>query len=87
MHQWLPAIMAGPDYRAGNLAIIVTFDEDDHTADNHVMTTVIAPTVSHVVTAAPLTHYSLSRYLAELGAVSPLGNAADATSFRAAFGI
>jgi acid phosphatase len=79
--------MGGPDYRSGDLAVIVTFDEDDGTADNVVLTTVIAPTVSHVVTSAPLTHYSLSRYLAELGAVPPLGEAAAASSLGTVFGL
>jgi acid phosphatase len=87
LHQWLPVIMDGPDYRAGDLAVVVTFDEDDHTADNAVLTTVIAPMVSQVVTDAPLTHYSLSRYLAELGGASPLGEAATAASLRAPFGL
>jgi acid phosphatase len=87
LRQWLPVIMNGPDYRAGDLAVVVTFDEDDHTSDNVILTAVIAPTVSQVVAGAPLTHYSLSRYLAELGGASPLGEAATATSFRTAFGL
>ena len=85
--QWLPVIMDGPDYRAGRLAVVVTFDEDDRTADNVVLTSVIAPTVSQIVAGAPLTHYSLSRYLADLGGVAPLGEAAAAASFPAAFGL
>jgi phosphatidylinositol-3-phosphatase len=87
LHRWLPLIMAGPNYRAGDLAVVVTFDEDDRTADNVVLTTVIAPTVSHVVAETPLTHYSLSRYLAELGGVTPLGEAANAQSLRTPFGL
>ena len=87
LRQWLPVIMGGPDYRAGDLALVVTFDEDDFTADNVVLTTVIAPSVAQVVAGAPLTHYSLSRYLAELGGASPLGEAAPATSLRSAFGL
>jgi acid phosphatase len=87
LRQWLPVIMDGPDYRAGRLAVVVTFDEDDHTADNLVLAAVIAPTVSHVVAGAPLTHYSLSRYLAELGGASPLGDAATAASLSTAFGL
>ncbi len=66
---------------------MVTFDEDDRTADNVVLTTVIAPTISQIVAGAPLTHYSLSRYLADLGGVAPLGEAATAASFPAAFGL
>ena len=87
LRQWLPVIMDGPDYRAGVLAVVVTFDEDDRTADNLILTTVIAPTVAKIVAGAPLTHYSLSRYLAELGGAAPLGEAATAASFRTAFGL
>jgi acid phosphatase len=43
--------------------------------------------VQHVVTDAALTHYSLSRYLAELGGASPLEEAATAASLQAAFGL
>jgi Phosphoesterase family len=43
LRQWLPAIMQGPDYRAGHLAIVITFDEDDRSGANTVLTTVIAP--------------------------------------------
>jgi len=87
LRQWLPVIMDGPDYRAGGLAVVLTFDEDDRTADNVVLTTVIAPMVPQVVAGAPLTHYSLSRYLAELGGASPLEDAATAASLRTAFGL
>ena len=87
LRQWLPVIMDGPDYRAGDLAVVLTFDEDDRTADNVVLTTVIAPTAPQVVAGAPLTHYSLSRYLAELGGASPLEDAARAASLRTAFGL
>jgi acid phosphatase len=87
LRQWLPLIMNGPDYRTGELVIIVTFDEDDRTADNLVLTTVITPTVDRVVARAPLTHYSLSRYLAELGGTTPLEQAAEAASFATAFGL
>ena len=52
-----------------------------------VLTTVIAPMVPQVVAGAPLTHYSLSRYLAELGGASPLEDAATAASLRTAFGL
>ena len=87
LRQWLPVVMAGPDYRAGNLAIVVTFDEDDNSGPNTVLTTVIAPNVVHVRSSAALTHYSLSGYLAELAATPPLGAAASAPSLRAVFGI
>jgi acid phosphatase len=82
---WLQVVMAGPDYRRGRLAILVTFDEDDKSADNTVLMAVIAPRTSHVVATGAYTHYSLTRYLAELTGTRPLGAAATAPSLRAAF--
>lgn len=64
---------------------MVTFDEDDGTAGNVVLTAMIAPTVSNTVAPTRLTHYSLSRYLAEVAGVAPLGDAATSTSLAAAF--
>jgi acid phosphatase len=87
LQQWLPILMQGPDYRAGHLAIVITFDEDDNSGDNTVLTTVIAPTVDHVSAATPLTHYSLTRYLAELTATPPPAEAATAASLGTAFGL
>ncbi|MDQ2722335.1 MAG: alkaline phosphatase family protein [Actinomycetota bacterium] len=87
LRQWMPVLMGGPDYRSGQLAIVVTFDEDDNSGPNTVLTTVIAPQLNHVVSAVALTHYSLSRYFAELSQTRPLREAASAPSLRAAFGI
>ena len=87
LQQWLPIVMRGPDYRAGRLAIVITFDEDDNSGDNTVLTTVIAPTVHHVSAAGPLTHYSLTRYLAELTGTPPPAEAATAASLGTAFGM
>lgn len=84
---WLPRIMQGPDYRAGRLSVIVTFDEDDSAGNNNVLTTVISPYTSHVVSSAPYSHYSLTRYFAELTGTTPLRGAATAPSLRAAFHI
>ena len=87
LQQWLPFVMNGPDYLTGHLAIVITFDEDDNSGDNTVLTTVIAPTVHHVSAAAPLTHYSLTRYLADLAGTPPPGEAAAAPSLGSAFGL
>jgi hypothetical protein len=53
--------MQCPDYRAGRLTIVITFDEDDKTGSNTVLTTVVAPDIAHVTSQTPLTHYSLTR--------------------------
>jgi hypothetical protein len=85
LHRWTGALMSGPDYRAGRLAIVVTFDEDDSSAGNNVLTVVVAPHTRAVVSARAYSHYSLSRYLSEIAATRPLRNAAQAASLRAAF--
>ncbi len=87
LREWLPVVMAGPDYQSGRLAIVVTFDEDDDSGPNTVLTTVVAPNIMHVRSGETFTHYSLSRYLAELSGTSPLGAAASAPSLRPAFGL
>jgi len=40
LRQWMPVLMGGPDYRSGQLALVVTFDEDDNSGPNTVLTTV-----------------------------------------------
>jgi acid phosphatase len=85
LQRWLTVIRRGPDYRAGRLAIVVTFDEDDSSADTTVQTVVVSPYTSHVVVSRALTHYSLTRYLAELTATAPLRAAATAPSLRRDF--
>ena len=85
LKSWLTAVQQGPDYRAGRLAVVVTFDEDDTSGDNTVLTVVASPYTSRVVSAARLTHYSLARLLAELTSTAPLRSAATAPSMKAAF--
>jgi acid phosphatase len=87
LRSWLTIVRQGPDYRAGRLAIVVTFDEDDRSADNTVQTVVVSPYTSHLVVSRALTHYSLTRYLGELTSTTPLRAAATAPSLRAAFRI
>jgi acid phosphatase len=84
---WLKIIMAGPDYRAGRLAIIVTFDEDDYSADNTVLTTVISPFTHHVVSNESYTHYSWTHYVEQVIGSAALRNAGTARSLRPAFPI
>jgi acid phosphatase len=85
--QWLPIIMAGPDYVSGNLTIVVTFDEDDSTQGNDVQFVAIDPRLSHVVVTGAFNHYSLTRWLEDNAGVPLLRNAATAPDLRAAFGL
>ena len=89
--QWLrthiEAVMAGPDWHKGELAIVVTADEDDHRQDNLVLTAVAHPSLHGVVVTTPLTHYSLARLYSEVLGAQPLGEAASAPSMATAFGL
>jgi hypothetical protein len=84
---WLPLLMAGPDFRAGRLAIVVTADEDDSSSGNKVLTVVIAPGVTQRVVGAALTHYSLTRLYDDVAGAPPLRSAASAPSMAQAFGL
>jgi acid phosphatase len=87
LRPWLELILAGPDFRRGQLAVVVTFDEDDKSADNTVLTVVLSPTASRVVATSPYTHYSLSRYLSQITGTAPLRLAGQAPDLRGAFGL
>ncbi|GAA1505481.1 alkaline phosphatase family protein [Terrabacter terrae] len=89
--QWLRThvgmVMAGPDWRSGHLAIVVTADEDDHNQNNLVLTVVAHPSLHGAVVTRPLTHYSLARLYSEVLGAKPLGHAATAPSMATAFGL
>ena len=78
---------AGPDWQAGRLLIVVTADEDDHGQDNLVLTTVLHPSLHHVVVSTPLTHFSLTGLYDEVLGLPPLRQAGSAPSLLEAFGL
>ena len=82
---WLGIVLNGPDYRAGRLAVIVTFDEDDGSGANVVLSVFISPHTSHVASNTAFTHYSWTRYAAQLCGTTPLRAGATAPSFRSTF--
>lgn len=84
---WLPALMSGPDYRQGRLAILITFDEDDYHQGNTVLTTVVSPYSRHTSSGRALTHYSWLQYADALAGSPPpaLRSAATAVSLRPDF--
>ena len=83
----LPKILGSSAYTSGSTAIVITWDEDDSSASNHVATLVIAPSVPiGTSVATTFNHYSLLRTTEELlGVNTYLGNAATATSMRSPF--
>lgn len=59
--------------------LFVTWDEDDGSGDNHVLTLVIAHGLSHRVSHAAYDHYSLLASIEHLLGVGRLGHAANAS--------
>ena len=80
-------VFAGPDWKAGRLAVVLTADEDDREHGNSVLTVVIHPSQVHHVVTTPLTHYSLTRLYGEVAGLPFLRNAAPAASMAAAFSL
>jgi Phosphoesterase family len=80
-------VFAGPDWRSGRLAVVLTADEDDHTQGNKVLTVVIHGSQHGHVVSTRLTHYSLTRLYDEVAGLPYLHNAATAPSMARAFGL
>jgi phospholipase C len=80
--QWLPRILAGPNYRAGRTAVFVVWDEDSPMPNM-----VISPTTPPgTVSGLAVDHYALLRTTEEMLGVSDLlGRAATAPSMRGPF--
>jgi hypothetical protein len=85
--KWVPVLIAGPDYRSGNLTILITFDEDDGSQGNAVAFVAIDPRLSGKTVTGRFNHYSLTKWLDDNAGVSELRNAASAPDLRAAFGL
>jgi acid phosphatase len=84
---WMEKIMAGPDWRSGRLAVVLTADEDDMSRDNLVLTVVAHPSLRGKVVSERLDHYALTRLLEDVAGAPYLGNARTATSLGDAFGL
>jgi hypothetical protein len=88
LRRFLPKVLSSRQYRAGKTAVFVTWDEDDNSADNHIATLVLAPSVKPGTTAGtPFDHYSMLRTTEELLGLGLLGDAASAESMRGAFNL
>lgn len=61
-----------------NSLLIVTFDEDDGSAANHIPTFLVGPMVRAGHSAQPIEHYNLLRTLEDMYRLAPLGRAATA---------
>jgi phosphatidylinositol-3-phosphatase len=85
LRNWLPVVMAGPDYQAGRLAVVVVFDEG--TTSQTVPFVVVNARESHRVVSGSFNHYSLCRLYDDVLGVAPLNRAAGAPGLAAAFGL
>jgi hypothetical protein len=83
----LPDVLASHDFSSGKLVVVVTADEADRASENTVLTSVLSARLSHKVVTAHLTHYSLTRYIAQVLGVRPLLNSRTAPDMKAAFGL
>lgn len=87
LQQQLAPVLKSSDFTSGKLVVVVTADEDDKHSGNVVLTSVLTPRLHHEVVSTPLTHYSLTRFIARVLGVEPLLNGATAPDLRAAFGL
>jgi phospholipase C len=82
--RWMPTILASPDYTAGRLAVILTWDEGSDSS-NHIPAVVISPTTSGIRAGQAFTLCSVLRTTEELLALPLLGCAASAPSMTEPF--
>jgi acid phosphatase len=85
LRRWLPVLMAGPDWRAGRLAIVIVFDEGVTTET--VPLVIMARGLSGAVIRRPLNHYALTRLIDQVIGAAPLRHAASAASIAPALGL
>jgi len=78
-------IFAGPDWKSGHLAVVLTADEDDGGQGNRVLTVVIHPSQHHRVVRRRLSHYSLTRLYEDVAHLPYLNRARTAPSMAKDF--
>jgi hypothetical protein len=87
LQTFLGKVFASPQYTAGRTAVFLTWDEDDSSHANKIATVLAAPSiVPGTVSSATFNHYSMLRTTEEMLGLGFIGNAATASSMRAAFG-
>jgi acid phosphatase len=87
LKSWMQLIKSAPDWTAGRLTVIVTFDEDDTSGDNTVAFVVADPRLHGRTVTLAANHYSLTRWLDVNVAATPLNNAESAAGLKTAFGL
>ena len=88
---WFAKILASPAYVNGSTVVVVTWDEDDNSASNHIPLVVVSPSTPVGTKAGSFyDHYSLLKTTEQLlGITTFLGHAGDAgtDSMAAAFNL
>jgi phosphatidylinositol-3-phosphatase len=84
---WLRAVESAPEWRTGQLAVFVTFDEDDHSAGNHITGVLMHPALHGVRVPQRLDHRDLSASASRILGGQPLREASGRTGVLAAFGL
>jgi phosphatidylinositol-3-phosphatase len=84
LRDWIPALMSGPDWRSGRLAIAVVFDEGETT--EQVPFVLIAPGLSGVKISEPANQYALTRLIDDVIGAPPLREAGKAVKLAPLLG-
>jgi hypothetical protein len=88
LSNFIPQLLATPQYQSGSTAVFITWDENDSYAPgNQIPTIVISPTTHSVKSMTAFTHYSLLRTTEELLGLPLLGAAQQANSMSSAFNL
>jgi hypothetical protein len=76
----VPRLLAIPAWQQNGL-LLITWDEDDGSASNHVLTLVVAPRLAVHASGRPYDHYSLLATVEDSLGLPRLGRAAQASAF------
>jgi acid phosphatase len=87
LKSWMQLIKSSPDWTAGRLTVIVTFDEDDSSGNNTVAFVVADPRLHCKTVTSAATHYSLTRWLEDNAGAPHQNKAVTAPNLKAAFGL
>ena len=73
---WIGRIVRSAAYRRGDVAVFITWDEDDYSSGNHVPLVVVSPyTTPGSVAHGRFSHYDLLRTIERTLGYAPLGAA------------
>ncbi len=81
----MTTVTSGPDWNAGHLAVVITFDEVEENDRGSLLTVVVAPSLDHAQVGVPLSHLAWCRWMTDLVTAPALRDAARAPSLGSAF--